>query len=187
MPHKFNPENIGLLIGNDRMNELNPAQFLIENGLKKGMSLADIGCGPGFSSIPAADIVGMTGIVYAIDIHDEMLNKLKERRPPKNLKIIKSKESLIPIEDSAVDFALLVFALHEAEDKPIFLKEIKRLLKRDGSLLLLEWEKIVEDKGPPFAERLAKDDTKGLIETTGFTIQGISNQNPSQYKIKAQK
>lgn len=187
MPHKFNPENVEVLLGNDRLKDLNPTHFLIENGLKKGMSFADIGCGPGFFAIPAADIVEGKGIVYAVDVQDEMLKKLKERRPPKNLKIIKSKESLISIEDSAVDFALLAFTLHEAEDKPTFLKEIKRLLKRGGSLLLLEWEKIVEDKGPPFAERLARDDAKRLIETTGFTIQGISNQNPSQYKIKAQR
>ncbi|MBI3399028.1 MAG: class I SAM-dependent methyltransferase [Deltaproteobacteria bacterium] len=187
MPHKFNPENVELLIGGERVRELNPAQFLIENGLKEGMSFADIGCGPGFFSMPALDIVGDSGIVYAIDTQEEMLKKLMERKPPGNLKAIKSKENSIPLKDGIVDFALLAFVLHETEDGSAFLKEVKRLLRAGGSLLLLEWEKKVEDKGPPFEERIDRGDAWALIEKAGFKIRGVFGQNPSHYQIKAQK
>ncbi|HAG49786.1 MAG: hypothetical protein A2X87_07330 [Deltaproteobacteria bacterium GWC2_42_51] len=187
MPHKFDPANIEVLLGSDRLKELNPTQFLIENGLKKGMRFADIGCGPGFFSIPAAEIVGERGIIYAVDTQDEMLKELLKRRPPKNVKTIKSNENHIPLDSGSADFVLLAFVLHEAEDRPAFLSEVKRLLKTDGSLLLLEWEKITEDKGPPFEERIAKNDTKIVIEKAGFKIQEIANQNPSQYRIKAVK
>lgn len=187
MPHKFDPANIEVLLGSDRLKELNPTQFLIENGLKKGMRFADIGCGPGFFSIPAAEIVGERGIIYAVDTQDEMLKELLKRKPPKNVKTIKSNENNIPIERGSVDFALLAFVLHEAEDRHAFLGEVKRLLKTEGSLLLLEWEKKIEDEGPPFEERIAKNDTKIVIEKAGFKIQEIANQNLSQYKIKAVK
>ena len=75
--HKFNPENIGRLIGEDRERELPPKAFLINQGLKEGTVFADIGCGPGFFSIPATKIVGSTGKVLAVDLQEERLEKNK--------------------------------------------------------------------------------------------------------------
>ncbi|MBI3753923.1 MAG: class I SAM-dependent methyltransferase [Deltaproteobacteria bacterium] len=187
MPHKFEPTNIELLINNDRIKELNPVQFLRENGLQEGMCFADIGCGPGFFSIPAAHIIGDKGMVYAIDIQEEMVNKLKQRRPPENLKIIISQENTIPLENTAVDFALLAFVLHETEDRIAFLKEAKRCLRPQSILLVVEWEKKIEDKGPPFEERIERDEAEKLIEAAGFKIQETASLNPSHYKIKARK
>jgi ubiquinone/menaquinone biosynthesis C-methylase UbiE len=50
------------------------AEFLIENGLKQGLNIADIGCGPGNTSLWLSQQVGMTGKVLAIDNSDAQLN-----------------------------------------------------------------------------------------------------------------
>ena len=51
----------------------NPHQVLSEIGLKTGATLADIGCGDGFFSLPAAKIMGETGLVYALDANAEAM------------------------------------------------------------------------------------------------------------------
>ncbi len=55
------------------------AEFLIENGLKQGLNIADIGCGPGNTSSWLSQQVGMTGKVLAIDNSDGQLNVLRKK------------------------------------------------------------------------------------------------------------
>ena len=57
----------------------NPENVLAEIGLKSGMTFADIGCGQGFFTIPAAKIVGESGKVYASDISETNIQKLREK------------------------------------------------------------------------------------------------------------
>ena len=184
--HKFNPENIGRLIGKEREIELPPETFLVEQGLKEGMVFADIGCGPGFFSIPAAKIVGSTGTVLAVDLQEEMLVELQKRSSMQNIISIKSEENAIPIEDNKADLALLAFVLHEAVDKVAFLKELRRVIKEGGKALIVDWEKKEEDRGPPFKERLERGEAIRLIEETDFTAEKISSLcNGSHYCITA--
>lgn len=186
--HKFNPENIGRLIGEERERELPPETFLVEKGLKEGMVFADIGCGPGFFSIPAAKIVGATGTVLAVDLQEEMLAELQKRSSMQNIISIKSEENAIPIEANKADLVLLAFVLHEAVDKITFLKELKRIIKEGGKALIVDWEKKEEDRGPPFRERLERSEAVRLIEETSFTIEGIDSLcNGSHYCISSIK
>jgi len=47
----------------------NPYKILERAGLKPGQNVLEVGCGPGFFTIPAAHIVGEEGKVYAVDTH----------------------------------------------------------------------------------------------------------------------
>ncbi len=185
--HKFDPSNIELLVGKERRKEIDPLEFLRSNGLSPGMCIADIGCGPGFFTFPAAEIVGKSGRVYAVDIQEDMLKELKRRKPPENVSVVHSDEDHIPIEDDACDVILLAFVLHEAAERVLFLNELKRLLRPKGRLLLLDWEKKVEDKGPPFEERIDITEAERLLEMAGFEIEEKGNINPSHYKISARR
>jgi ubiquinone/menaquinone biosynthesis C-methylase UbiE len=55
------------------------AEFLIENGLKQGLNIADISCGPGNTSLWLSQQVGMKGKVLAIDNSDAQLNILRKK------------------------------------------------------------------------------------------------------------
>jgi ubiquinone/menaquinone biosynthesis C-methylase UbiE len=46
---------------------VNPYNRLSTAGLKPGRNVLEVGCGPGFFTIPAAKIVGDEGFVYALD------------------------------------------------------------------------------------------------------------------------
>ncbi|MBI5643357.1 MAG: class I SAM-dependent methyltransferase [Deltaproteobacteria bacterium] len=184
MAHKFSPEKIGRLLREERYNELAPLDLLKKAGLKEGDTFADIGSGPGFFSLPASGIVG-SGKVYAIDTQAEMLEALKKTNPPANVAAIISGENSIPLEDGAADFALVAFVLHETEDMVLFLKEVRRILKPKGTLLVIDWKKKKEEKGPPMAERLSAASVTGLLKKAGFKGIKASTLNPSHYSIAA--
>ena len=185
--HKFDPKRIDILISEERKKELDPLKYLKEKGLKKGMAFADIGCGPGFFVFPASDIVGEKGKVYALDTQQEMLNELNKRNPSKNVVALKSEETKLPVEDKAVDIALMVFVLHEVHHPVEFLKEVKRILKPTGRLIVIDWEKKVEEKGPPFEERVPKEKAKEIFQQAGFKKIETNSLNSSHYEIEGNR
>ena len=66
MAHKFDVNNKNKL-DNPRRREMLPVnKILDEIGLKAEDNLADIGCGIGYFSFPAADVIGSNGLVYAL-------------------------------------------------------------------------------------------------------------------------
>ncbi len=184
---KFDPGKIGLLLSDERYAETDPTDILIGAGLKKGDVFGDIGCGPGFFTIPASYIVGREGMVYALDVQEEMLEELRKRRPPENVRIVRSLEDSIPLDEETLDLALLAYVLHEVERGDTFLREVRRVLRSGATLVVLEWEKMEEEKGPPFEERISKEDAKRMLEEGGFRIVKSENLNPSHYYIHTVK
>ena len=79
MPHRFDARQRFRLLSEERQAALQPESLLRSLGLKEGMTLADIGCGPGFFTLPAAQIVGPSGSVFAADIEGEMLSTVRSR------------------------------------------------------------------------------------------------------------
>ncbi len=187
MAHKFNPEHIERLLRPDRLGDTTPEALLRSLGLKEGNTFADVGCGPGFFTLPAAGVVGPAGVVYAIDTQQEMLESLKKRNPPANVVPIKSGDHSIPLEGSCADVALVAFALHEADDKTLFIGEVKRILVKGGTLAVLDWKKQVEEHGPPVEDRLTEAEAGALLEKAGFTSIETASLNGSHYRISAVK
>lgn len=187
MSNKFEHHKIDRLLKPERYRELDPEKLLRAEGLGPGGVVADIGCGPGFFTIPAAEIVGPGGMVYALDTQEDMLRSLEERNPPENVKTIVNPEDSLPLPDASVDLALFAYALHEtgegARDK--LLGEILRVLKPGARLLLIDWEDIEEDRGPPRDERVPSKDAAGMLAEAGFTDIATGMVTESHYRISA--
>lgn len=183
--HKFDPRESERLLSAERFISLQPEKLLRDAGLKEGAVFADIGCGPGFFTLPASLITGEDGKVYAIDTQDEMLAALRRRNPPKNVIVLKSEENSIPLKDKESDFTFLSSVLHEASEKLKFLSELKRITRKDGTLAVIEWKKVREDKGPPFEERISGEDSVLLLKEAGFRDIVLTSLNDSQYMITA--
>lgn len=184
---KFKHANIGKLLNEDRAKEINPEGLLRSCGLKEGDAVADIGCGPGFFTFPAAMVVGLSGRVYALDTQEEMLHSLRERVPPPNVDPLLCGDHDFPLEDGSVDFALVAYVLHETDDREAFLRETFRVLKKRGTLFLIDWKKKAEEKGPPVEERLSVEETSTLLSRAGFVGLEGDSLTPSHYKISAKK
>ena len=79
-------------------------------GIKRGNIILDYGCGIGFNTIPAAEIVGEEGTVYALDIHPLAIKSLEKKIKKKGLKNVKTILSDLNTElpDEFVDIILLI-------------------------------------------------------------------------------
>lgn len=187
MTHKFDITQKSKL-DNPKRRELLPVKQVLENiELKADEIFADIGCGIGYFSIPAAEIIGSLGKVYAVDVETEMLKELESRRIEhniENIQVIHSEEYDLKLEDQLVSLAFLCTVLHEVEDKPRFLKEAKRILRKAGSIAIVEWIKRTSDWGPPISHRIAGDEVKELLQNAGFTNLSETMVNEHFYIVR---
>lgn len=147
---KFENEN--------RIAEINPEGTLIRAGFKEDMVLCDIGAGSGIFTFPAAHISQNT--IYALEISDSMIELLESRKAERktdNLIIKKVDTKVLPLEDGSCDMAVMVTVLHEIENKEFMLGEIKRALKKNGRLMVIEFHKKDTPMGPPARHRLSME------------------------------
>ena len=190
MAHKFNSENKEKLDNPKRRENLPPYKVLEKFGLQKGTLIADIGCGIGYFTFPAGDIVGEKGKVFAIDISNDMIefveNKIREENIS-NIRTIISKESDLIIEKENVDFAFLCTVLHEVEEPQVFLEDACRILKNKGTLAVVEWNNEELGFGPDIKERMDMGLVKSLLFEVGFKeVEEIELGNYF-YGLKAMK
>lgn len=187
MPHLFSPRSIERLMRPDRFGDLNVGGFLSDMGLEPGMTFVDIGCGPGFFTRPALDVVGPGGLVYAVDVQQEMLQALKDRLWAENLRPLLSPDGSLPMEDGCVDLALCAYVLHEAASAESFLGEIKRVMKAGAKLIIIDWDRLREENGPPYADRVSRNEAAGLIRGAGLNIVNESVFSSSHYLFQITK
>ena len=105
------------------------------------MTVLDIGCGPGFFSIDAAQIVGRSGRVIASDLQEGMLQKLRDKIQGTGLEeritLHQCEENRVGLSVN-VDFVLAFYVVHEVPTPKKFFKEIKSILKPNGHVLIVE-------------------------------------------------
>jgi ubiquinone/menaquinone biosynthesis C-methylase UbiE len=178
MTHKFDPTNINRLDNEWRRQNIPPLPTLEKLGLSPTDIVADIGCGVGYFTIPAAGMVNNENKVYALDTSGQMLEEVKKRMSNAgvlNIAAIKTGEYDLKLPDESVTFALIVNVLHEIEDKIQFIAEVRRILKPKGKIAIIEWEKENMEMGPLKKDRIGKDETAELLKSfgmvTGRTIQ----------------
>ena len=172
MGHKFNPSNKSKLDNEWRRENIPPKTILSDFGLLESDNFADIGCGIGYFSIAAADIISRENKIFSLDISDEMLEELERRAEiadVSNIITVKTSEYDFKLPDSSVSFALVVNVLHEVDDKDKFISEIKRILKPEGRVALMEWDKKEMEMGPPLAHRISSEDMIDIFSQNGFT------------------
>lgn len=189
VPHKFDPAHRERLEHPDRLRLLPPRELLARAGVQEGMVVADVGCGPGFFTLPAAQMVGPLGRIYAIDIHPEMLEAVQDkarRADLLNIETVKAEESSIPLPDAVADVGLLAFVLHEAVDPAAFAREVVRLVAPGGHLLVLEWKKKQMPSGPPIRDRLTPEAAEGWLARAGLRVVDRFEPNPDHYGLIGQ-
>lgn len=190
MVNKFDINNKNKLDNPKRRESLPPYEILKTLGLQEGDIFADIGCGIGYFSIPAADIVGLKGIVYAMDIELEMIEETEKRAEGNgmaNIRPIVTDEYDLKVGDSTVSFAFACLVLHEVEDRVRFISEIKRILKDDGRIVIVEWIKKESDWGPPTDQRMENGEIQELLIKCGFTETTINVINSDFFAATAFK
>jgi ubiquinone/menaquinone biosynthesis C-methylase UbiE len=116
-------------------------------GINYGAKVADLGCGStGYFAFQAAQVVGDTGIVYAVDILKLILKNIENRAKMFGFSNIKTVWSNLEnygateINDSSVDYAFLVNILFQNKRPETILRESVRILRKGGKLLVVDWK-----------------------------------------------
>ena len=171
MAHKFDPQQIARLDNPERGQFQSIEAFLDVLRPWTGMAYADIGCGPGYFTLPVAEPVGYRGKVYAIDAQPAMLQELERRAQDKRLRnviTVRSSEREIPLPPSRVDAACMANTFHELEEPLALLSEVRRILKPSGRLIVIDWKPIETPMGPPLSERVSLARIDAALRAVGF-------------------
>ena len=125
-----------------------PRKLLGEiNEISAGAHVLDYGCGPGSYTIPAAQLVGASGRVYAADSNSLAINEVAKRASKKGITNIDTllTDSIIRLTDASVDVIVLIFVLHEFKNPDLIINELDRVLKPKG-ILVVKDNKLANNK-----------------------------------------
>ncbi len=109
--------------------------------IEAGMTVLDLGCGPGLFSMAMAQMVGPSGRVIASDLQEGMLEKLRQKilgtELEERITLHQCQEERIGVSES-VDFVLAFYMVHEFPSQEAFFNEIGSILKPNGQALVVE-------------------------------------------------
>lgn len=153
-----------------------PQSIVDQLEINPGMTVADFGCGAGFFSLPIAKKVGEEGRVYALDVIPAKLESVESQAKTLNLtNIIAQRVNLEAPEGSklgteSVDWVIMKDILFQNKGKDKILEEAKRILKKGGQALIIEWNKEDTNIGPEKELRIFKETLVDLAIKNGWTI-----------------
>jgi predicted methyltransferase len=120
-----------------------PAEVMDALGIRAGQTVADVGAGGGYFTFHLALRVGPTGKVYAEDISDDQLQKIRQQVAREGLTQVETllgTESDPKLPPGALDAILVVLAYHEMRDYDAMLGALNRALKPGGLLAIIDDE-----------------------------------------------
>jgi ubiquinone/menaquinone biosynthesis C-methylase UbiE len=185
---RFDPKKCGALIGTERWNRWNPPHLLSLAGLQNNsnITVVDLGCGPGFWTLPMSEIVGPYSQIIALDSSQEMLEALESRHSPINVNLTLCELPSIPLPASSVDFIWAAFVFHEVTPVSVLAAEMRRVLRPGGRLALLDWRPDgASGNGPPRHHRLSFEQVREHISSAGFKTIQPAWQDQDAYLMSA--
>ncbi len=185
---RFDPRRQHALLNPERMAKWDPLRFLARFGILPGQTILDLGSGPGFWTLPLAESVGATGVVWALDGSQELLDALSARNPPPQVRLLHSELPQIALPDASVDLAWVAFVFHEVEPPEELSAELRRVVRADGRVAVLEWRPDAESEaGPPRAHRVRPDQVIARLQAAGFVRAGQTWQDADNFLVEAFK
>jgi ubiquinone/menaquinone biosynthesis C-methylase UbiE len=124
--------------------------------ISKGDVVAELGCGPGYYCNYLAKLT--TNTVYCVDKERDFIEEAKRYVNSQNVVFLVEDAGRTSIPSSSVDKVLLANSFHDFRDKQRVYEEIKRILKGDGKVIVVDWKKGHTGFGPPVYVRMGKED-----------------------------
>jgi ubiquinone/menaquinone biosynthesis C-methylase UbiE len=155
-----------------------PKENIYALGLSDGMVVADLGSGTGSYALATAEEIG-DGRVYAIEIQKDLLERLRneaEDRGLGNIEIIwgdLEKEGGSTLGNESVDAVIISNTLFIVENKDIFIKEARRILKPRGKALVVDWTGSFAGLGPQPEQVFGEIEAQKLFKENGFEIEKV--------------
>jgi ubiquinone/menaquinone biosynthesis C-methylase UbiE len=150
-------------------------RLLDEAGIAPGACVLDYGCGPGSYTIAAAELVGETGKVVALDIHPKAREAVQKKAAKRGLNNIETMCAADPsgVAAESVDVVLLYDTFHTLGDQDGVLKGLHRALTPDGVLSFSDRHMKEDD----IVEKVTTGDLFELAEKGKYTYRFVKTAN----------
>jgi ubiquinone/menaquinone biosynthesis C-methylase UbiE len=162
----------------------NPDKNVASLMLREGMRVADFGAGSGYLTVALARKVGHTGHVYAVEVKKPLVKRLENEIKSLGLSNVDcicgdiEKHRGSKLADGLVDAVIISNLLSQTEDRLGVIDEAKRILKKGGKVLLVDWEKSSTSNPNP-SHLLSPRKAEELFIKRGFAF--IENIAPSSH------
>ncbi|MGC9190927.1 MAG: class I SAM-dependent methyltransferase [Candidatus Micrarchaeia archaeon] len=141
----------------------------LEKNIGDNLAIVDYGCGPGrYCGI----LERHAKTLYCIDINKESLAEVKKKFARAVIL-----EDISSIPDASIDFLLLANSFHDFADKDAAIQGIARIMKNDGKVAVVDWEKKETNFGPPISIRMSKEDYKEYFKDFAFDNEFAAGEN----------
>lgn len=182
MEHVHHGKSSGKFLGSD--------EILAELNLKGDETFLDAGCGDAYISKKAIEKYLPEGKVYAVDAYPPAIDELKEYVEENDI------ENLIPVEadvtkgigdvaDGSVDVVFMLNVFHgfkESSQRQDAINELKRVIKSDGRIAIMEFKPIEMAWGPPIDIRISHVEMEKIFNDYGlkkdYLTVDIGEENP---------
>lgn len=158
----------------DRAAWQKPERVVEQLSLKPGQVVADIGAGTGYFSVILAKKVGHNGTVYGVDVDVNMVEYLEKRARKnglKNIKPILAKTDDPFLSKASTDLIFMCNTYMFIEQRELYLARLKDILKKDGRLVIVSYNKVETPEGPPIHTRVSREKTIQEAQKAGFILQ----------------
>ncbi|MBA2303459.1 MAG: methyltransferase domain-containing protein [Acidobacteria bacterium] len=168
----------------ERESEEAPSKAIAALKIHPGQTVADIGAGSGYYAVRLADAVGPRGLVYATDLQPQMLALIKQKIDAaaiRNIEMILGSETESRLPAAAVDLAIMVDVYHELAQPQAFLASLKKSLRPNARLVLIEFRK--EDPRVPIREehKMSVAEARTELEAEDFRFDQVIDVLPWQH------
>lgn len=170
----------------EREVEEQPARALALLRVRAGETVADVGAGSGYFTERLARLVGPMGRVYANDIQRGMLDRLWQRMARariNNVTLVQGTPDDPRLPPDTFDLILMVDVYHELGAPQAVLAHLKRALRPEGRLVLIEYKG--EDPSIPIRpeHKMTVAQAKLELESEGFRLSEVDSSLPRQHLL----
>lgn len=114
-----------------------PYEPLRAAGLRSGQRVLEVGCGPGFFTVPAADVVGQDGSVTSLDVSPTAVAHVQQKvaeAGATNVEVLLRNAADTGLPEESFDLAFVFGLGHVVGDVGDMWAELHRLLEPEGTL-----------------------------------------------------
>jgi ubiquinone/menaquinone biosynthesis C-methylase UbiE len=170
-----------------------PIKNIAQARFTLGSTIADFGSGSGHYARALSSVVGEKGKVLAVDVQKELLSKLKREALANNMLNIEvvwgdlEKGRGSKIKEGLVDGVVISNLLFQVENKDAIAIEASRIVKRGGSVLILDWQDSTSGVGPKKEMLFDAKKAEELFSKHGFLFEREIDAGSHHYGIILKK
>ena len=159
-----------------------PHKNLEQFDIAPGMKVADFGSGAGHYTFLLARAVGESGRVYALDVQKDLLVTLKREADKAHLFNVEvictdfdiaadAKTGATKLKENILDRAIVANVLFQITHREQFVKEIVRVMRSEGKILVVDWTDSFGGIGPDKKSIVPKQKCRSMFEAAGLTFE----------------